>query len=101
MGMNILVRLPYTNLTLFRKFYLIYPHIGELAADFLGVDSGEKIVIRNLQPASEDFKYPKIDPAILLQRLSFSHFVELLKVEKDIQRHFYEIECKKGSVDCS
>lgn len=33
---------------------------------------------------------------ILLQKLSFSHFVELLRIADPLQRAFYEIECVKG-----
>ncbi len=87
----------YTNLTLFRKFYLYYPHLAGQAAAFSGLDSGEKSAMRILQTPSEDFERWRIDPAILLQRLSFSHFVELLKVDDPLRRTFYEIECMKGS----
>ena len=33
----------------------------------------------------------------LVRNLSFSHFVELMKIEDDLKRNFYELECIKGS----
>jgi len=46
----------YTNLTLFRKFYLFYPQIGERTSAFLGLDTGKKNTLPNLQtmPGSSD-----------------------------------------------
>jgi predicted nuclease of restriction endonuclease-like (RecB) superfamily len=40
-----------------------------------------------------DFAVPLPD---LFQKLSFSHFVELLRLDNPLQRAFYEIECIKG-----
>lgn len=37
-----------------------------------------------------------IQAETLLQKLTFSHFVELLRLDDPIQRAFYEIECVKG-----
>jgi predicted nuclease of restriction endonuclease-like (RecB) superfamily len=87
----------YTNLTLFRKFYLYYPHLDKPVTAFLDNNVDKKFVIRNLQTPSEDFKKWSLEPKTILQRLSFSHFVELLKVDEQIRRSFYEIECIKGS----
>ena len=38
-----------------------------------------------------------LPPSRLLQTLSFSHFVELIKINDPLQRAFYEIECVKGT----
>lgn len=37
------------------------------------------------------------DPELLLSRLSFSHFAELITIEKQEERAFYEIECVRGA----
>lgn len=37
-----------------------------------------------------------IEPDILLTQLSFSHFTELIKIDDDLKRVFYEIETIKG-----
>ena len=82
----------YTNLTLFRKFYLSYPQFTLFAKDVPGIDSAAV----NLQTLSEDLEW-SIPPEKLLNHLSFSHFIELIKVESPIQRAFYEIESIKGN----
>lgn len=88
----------YTNLTLFRKFYLYYPQIGNVVKEIVGLDEVEKLLIGNLQPLAEDFRDGQMLPTdLLLSKLTFTHFVELLKVESPIQRLFYEIETIKGN----
>jgi predicted nuclease of restriction endonuclease-like (RecB) superfamily len=37
-----------------------------------------------------------VSPQLLLERLSFSHFVELLQLENATQRTFYEVEALRG-----
>jgi len=46
----------YTNLTLFRKFHLFYPQIGELTSAFWGLDTGKKNTLPNLQALPEDLE---------------------------------------------
>ena len=40
-------------------------------------------------------KRESINP-VLLKRLSFSHFVELIKINDPLKRQFYETECMQG-----
>ena len=40
---------------------------------------------------------PGIAPALLLSRLSFSHFIELLKLGTPLQRAFYEVQAVKNN----
>ncbi len=39
----------------------------------------------------------QVPPEKLISRLSFSHFVELMKVDEPLKRTFYEMECIKGA----
>ena len=72
----------YTNLTLYRKFYLCYPQIGLVVRAIVGIDTVDKSLMRNLQPLAEDFENVQVlPPELLLSKLSFTHFVELLKIE--------------------
>lgn len=88
----------YTNLTLFRKFYLYYPQIGIFIREIVGLDEEQKLLMRNLQTPSEDFETAQmLPPDLLLSKLSFSHFVELLKVDESVKRLFYEVETIKGN----
>ncbi len=84
----------YTNLTLFRKFYLGYPQFSLLIKDIPELN----LLNANLQALPEDFKTELLAPHELLSTLlSFTHFVELLKIDDPHQRLFYEIESIKGS----
>lgn len=47
--------------------------------------------------ATEKGATPGLPPEVLLSSLSFTHFVELLKVEEPLKRSFYEIECVRGT----
>lgn len=99
-----------TNLRLYRQFYNIYPEIIQAVSDKSVDDNNDKI----RQTVSDKFQltiYGAIDklakdtdvtkkyglaPEKLLKLLSFSHIVELVKVDDELKRAFYEIECAKG-----
>jgi hypothetical protein len=68
------------NLWLFRQFYRAYPTILQT----LPAES-------NATPSTLG-----LDSATLLANLSFSHFVELLKIDDLLKRSFYELECVGG-----
>ena len=87
----------YTNLTLYRKFYLTYPQFAELAARIPLPDLEEKMSMRNLQAMPEDLNQWKLSAEVLAKNLTFTHFVELIKVEDPVRRLFYEVECIKGN----
>jgi DUF1016 N-terminal domain len=87
-----------TNLKLFRQFYNLYPQIRQTVSDeFKGVDLqpgriGQTVPdpfaktdgIQTSQVATQ------LSPAVLINHLSFSHFIELLKADTEPQRRFYE-----------
>lgn len=45
---------------------------------------------------NKDIKKYGLAPEKILNQLSFSHLVELIKIDDDLKRAFYEIECAKG-----
>ncbi|WP_262490770.1 PDDEXK nuclease domain-containing protein [Hymenobacter crusticola] len=49
------------------------------------------------EPAVASSGLPGIAPALLLSRLSFSHFLELLALERPLQHRFYEVQAVKSS----
>ena len=65
----------------------------EIAQAFAELASGQKSQTASDFSARPDFAVPV---AALVQKLTFSHFVELLRVDDPLQRAFYEIECVKG-----
>lgn len=82
-----------TNLRLYRQFYTTYPSIGNFIAEriepsILGI--GKSFQKKGMEQEGLEAK-------LLISNLSFSHFVELIKVDKPIKRLFYEVECIKGN----
>jgi len=80
----------------YRRFYLVYPQIRESLTPemrpFLPVPSRPPRKIR--ETPSPDFGTPG---KMLISRLSFSHFAELIEIEDPLKRAFYEIECIRGN----
>ena len=83
----------YTNLTLFRKFYLYYPQFSQLVNNITSLP----LATSNLQTVSEDLTILSLPIEQMANKFSFSHFIEFLKVAEPQKRHFYEIESIKGS----
>ena len=101
------------NLTLFknsRRFYLLYPQIGELfgksptPSDLLGTESGSQ----GKSPTASDFSGDnqisatlshkfETAPKQILEKLSFSHLCEIMTQKDPLARFFYETECIKGT----
>lgn len=116
-----------TNLRLFRQFYLVYPEIGTVLHDVIsnalpGIihqalpdklygNSNKQIhqaapdelqvlyidSIRHLNRTISADKKLGLSPARILKTLSFSHIVELIKIDDPLKRAFYEIESAKGT----
>lgn len=83
-----------------RQFYFCYPQIlGTVSQEFtnllpkpiLGTVSQE---LQNKKIASEKLQVPAKK---ILEKLSFNHLVELIKIDDQLKRTFYEIECIKGT----
>ena len=100
----------FTNLNLFRQFYRTYPEIIQVVSEFLRVSAFENSEGQIIQKASEQLqlstqlteinsvkdKSGLPEPALLLRHFSYSHFVELLRIQEPIKRSFYEKEGIKG-----
>lgn len=77
----------------FRQFYLAYPQIRETLPPELAASAAAGI---RETPTAESG--PSLVPARqLLERLSFSHFAELLLLAEPEQRRFYEVEALRGN----
>jgi predicted nuclease of restriction endonuclease-like (RecB) superfamily len=109
-----------TNLRLFRQFFFTYPQIHQTVSDEFSNSMQFNDLIQSnriFQTASEEFeKYQTVSdklsksiinrelqssdglPAeVLLRHFSFSHLIELMKIEKQQEREFYEIEAMNGA----
>jgi predicted nuclease of restriction endonuclease-like (RecB) superfamily len=85
---NGLSGMSFTNLHLFKQFYLIYPQIIQTVSEQFNIKQISQ-EIEKTHPNSPEIKK-------LLSKLTFSHFVELLKADSSIKRAFYEIESIKN-----
>jgi predicted nuclease of restriction endonuclease-like (RecB) superfamily len=93
----------------YRRFYTVYPHIGEVINDFIPQDAIRQLPtakfanheIRRLPTAELDadlyFNTPIIPSEKLISKLSYSHFAEIAKIDDPLKRVFYEMESIKGN----
>lgn len=81
------------NLRQFRQFYLTYPQIWQtVSAKF------KSIAIENTNIVVNDSHTHLMLPVeTLINTLSFSHFIELLRLDSELKRRFYEIEAVKNA----
>jgi len=100
-----------------RSFYLLYPHflrtvsvilqsyntkhneiLRTLSVKSQSIDTENNIsndnIIQKVEGKNEEIR---LSPELLLSRLSFSHFIELIRVEDELQRLFYEVETIKNN----
>lgn len=97
-----------TNLKLFRQFFNTYPQIRQTLSDESEHIDLQKINIRQTvsdpssllktgNNTSQSGSQLNLSPVLLLSRLSFSHFIELLKADTPLKRSFYEIQSVKSN----
>jgi len=79
-----------TNLKLYRQLYLNYKQIGQSVTDQLKIDD------LNISQTATDQSL-KVPTEKLLMVCTFTHFVELIKLDDELKRTFYEIETIKGN----
>jgi predicted nuclease of restriction endonuclease-like (RecB) superfamily len=89
-----------------RTFYEIYPGIwGTVSPEFdrlISEEIRESLVSKIDQNSSTPIR-GTVSPELqipankLISSLSFSHFAELIKIEDDYKRSFYELECIRGN----
>lgn len=96
------------NLRLFRQFYFVYPQIWQsLIAKFPNIEfqintKGQSLIAKFktdnfvLSKTSKEENYG-VEIDTLINRLSYTHLVELISINDSLKRAFYEIECIKGN----
>jgi predicted nuclease of restriction endonuclease-like (RecB) superfamily len=85
-----------------KDFYLAYPQILQTVSAKLYFTDFQLIGnLRTVSAKSEKQKkvrsLKQVDYNLLLNRLSFSHFIELLKIDQPLKRYFYETEIIKNN----
>jgi len=79
--------LSYRSLQLFKQFYIAYPQLSKIAKSrYQKIDYQFSGIVQTVSAQIEDDHVGK-----LVSKLSFSHFIELFKVE-GLKRLFYETE---------
>ena len=94
-----LKRMDVRELRRYRQFYIVYPQIREtLTPEFIRRFQLEKkrgdAVSQIVQPLPSSVS---VSPSDLVQKLSFSHIAELIAIDDNTKRAFYEIECLLGN----
>jgi predicted nuclease of restriction endonuclease-like (RecB) superfamily len=90
------------HLYIYKDFYLTYPEILQTPSaksyltDFQSLGISQTVSAKSEQPEKARLLH-QIDYNLLLNRLSFSHFIELLKIDYPLKRSFYEIEIIKNN----
>ena len=85
------------NLHYYRQFYIIYPGVRyiilkkKLQKEILQTASAK------LELAKHEEAFGKMNMELLVSKLSFSHFVILIRENNPIKRNFYEAEAIKGN----
>ncbi len=107
-----------TNLKLARQFYQSYPHIGgvlkssfidflppsigQTASDLLQDIESESIEISqtpsDLLRVDQNPEKTNVYYKQIVERISFSHFIELMKIEDNTKRTFYELQTLKTTL---
>jgi predicted nuclease of restriction endonuclease-like (RecB) superfamily len=87
-----------------RDFYMTYPQIlSALTIIFQNADNQLHRILSAL-PINSDVKISKyendslsLEPHILITKLSFTHFLELIRLKDALKRNFYEIQSVKNN----
>lgn len=86
------------NLRQFRQFYLAYPQIWQtLSAKFNMSFLTRQIRIHNIAREEDFYNDLMLPLETLINTLTFSHFIELLRLDTQLKRRFYEIEAVKNA----
>lgn len=89
----------FTYLKIYRQFYLFYPQIIQALPEQFKKGKSQALPdqLQNaVNKLVKDEKY-LIPPEKTITKLSFTHIIELIKIENSIKRAFYEIECINGT----
>jgi predicted nuclease of restriction endonuclease-like (RecB) superfamily len=95
------------NLRLYRQFYLEYPAIWQfLTAKFQDADNRLNTIWQFPIPKSEAIKNDTINQdaipvEILIDKLTYTHFVELIRIPEPLKRTFYELQSIKNNWNVS
>lgn len=85
-----------SNLYHFKQFYSAYPQIVQALPEQLQLSDYQSNAILQALPVKLS-ETSEISIRELINKLSFTHFIELIKCESPLKRQFYETECIKNN----
>ena len=96
------------SLRRFRQFYTIYPHFDSAIRGAVTPELFQSTIRGSLPPEFKDEikvgslttqlqNQPIVPPQKILSKLSYTHIEQLLNIDNQLKRTFYEIECIKGT----
>jgi predicted nuclease of restriction endonuclease-like (RecB) superfamily len=83
------------HLYLCKDFYMAYPEILRTVSAKMyltGFQDNAILPAVTEESSSKNENSQSVDPGLLLTRLSFSHFIELIKADAGLKRNFYEVQ---------
>lgn len=89
--------LSFTNLHLCKQFYVTYPQIVQTVSEQLPMLMQSRILPSTLLSTPKIPNEYQLDAQKLINHLSFSHFIELLKADNSLKRYFYESQAIKNN----
>ncbi len=102
-----------TNLKQCRKFFQLYPQISQTVSNF---SEGYPLIFKNLISRTASDKFNLVVPneieevqfesfeakndyyETVFKQISFSHFIELIKIDSNLKRKFYELSVMKNTL---
>lgn len=102
-----------TNLKQCRKFFQLYPQISQTVSDFLEknpikfkklisqteTDKFNLVLLNKIEEVQfESFEAKNNYYETVFNQISFSHFIELIKIDNNIKRKFYELSVIKNTL---
>jgi predicted nuclease of restriction endonuclease-like (RecB) superfamily len=85
------------NLRQFRQFYLTYPQIWQTLSAKFKNEISQTASDQLKEPTEDSYQALMLPIETLINTLSFSHFIELLRLDSDLKRRFYEVEAVKNA----
>ncbi len=90
-------RVEQRELRRYRQFYLYYPQIRDSVNPELSQQFLQNSTVENTQIRESGNPELALSGLQLVSKLSFTHFVELIKCDDKTKRLFYEFECIQGN----
>ncbi len=91
----------------YRQFYLSYPAVSNIIANNISIRGLlTPVLLQSINPINNTSIRELVTPELnipdthyfnLFNRISYTHFVELIRVNEPLKRLFYELECIKGT----